>query len=56
MARRGKARIKFKMKITVDIPEKLNKELKMHKVRQDFINLQEALVDVLKKFFKNKKE
>ncbi len=39
------------MKLTVDFPKKENKNLKMHKLRHDFITLQEAVIDVVKKFF-----
>lgn len=38
-------------KIQVDIPEALNKSLKMHKIRYNFDTLQDALVDALDRFF-----
>lgn len=40
-----------KMKLTVDFPKKENKNLKMHKLRHDFVTLQEAVIDVVRKFF-----
>ncbi len=43
------------MKIQVDIPEELNKELKKYRIDYDLKNLQEAVVKILsEKFFKNK--
>lgn len=44
------------MKIQADIPKELNQHLKMHKVRKDFVSLEEALIDVLCEFFKQPKE
>ena len=43
--------LKIKMKLTVDFPKKENKNLKMHKLRHDFKTLQEAVIDVVRKFF-----
>ncbi len=42
------------MKIQTDIPEELNKKLKIHKIENDCKDLQEALIDVLNKYFKVK--
>jgi hypothetical protein len=44
------------MKIQADIPKELNQHLKMHKVRNDLVSLEEALIDVLCEFFKQPKE
>jgi len=43
------------MKIQVDIPEELNKKLKIYRIENDLKNLQEAVVDVLKERFSKKK-
>lgn len=43
------------MKLLVDIPPDLNKKLKFHKIEYDMVNLQDALLDVLSKFFKKTK-
>lgn len=43
------------MKIQVDLPEEINKHLKLHKIGNDFKDLQEALIDALSKFFKKGK-
>lgn len=37
------------MKIQLDIPKKINKELQIYKIRNDFKNLQEAVIDILKR-------
>jgi len=44
------------MKLQADIPEELNKHLKMHKVRFDLATLEDALIDVLAEFFKQPKK
>ena len=43
------------MKIQIDIPKALNKELKIYKIKNDFQNLQEAVLDILKKKLKGGK-
>ncbi|MBU0959374.1 MAG: hypothetical protein KKB31_05510 [Nanoarchaeota archaeon] len=42
------------MKIQVDLPEYLNKELKKYKLNFDLQTLQEAIISVLTKFFPHK--
>lgn len=42
------------MKILVDIPKEPNKRLKIYKIENDFITLQDAVIDILFKFFKLK--
>jgi len=44
------------MKIQTDIPRELNQHLKMHKIRNDFETLQDALIDILCEFFKQPKK
>jgi hypothetical protein len=44
------------MKIQVDIPDNLNKEMKIYKIRKDFVTLQEAIIDIISQFFKIKKD
>jgi len=39
------------MQIQIDLPKELNKKLKLYKLENDFNLLQEALLDVLDKFF-----
>jgi len=39
------------MKIQVDLPEEINRSLKVHKLKWKFENLQEAIIDSLKRFF-----
>ena len=41
-------------RINADIPEDLNKKLKVHALRYDFKLLPDALVNVLKRFFSMK--
>jgi len=38
-------------KINADLPEDLNQKLKVHKAKNNFSDLPEALVDVVRKFF-----
>ena len=38
------------MKLQVDIPKELNKKLKIYKLKQDFVTLQEAILNILDKF------
>ena len=38
-------------KINADLPEELNQKLKVHKAKNNFKKLPEALVDALEKFF-----
>jgi len=46
------------MQIQVNIPDDLNKKLKIYRIENDLKNLQEAVIDVTDKYFKlkNKKE
>ncbi len=39
------------MKIQVDIPDHLNKELKKYRIDNDLINLQEAVIKILSEKF-----
>jgi hypothetical protein len=39
-------------KITLDIPEDLNRKLKAHKLKYNFDRLPYALIDVLERYFK----
>lgn len=39
------------MKIQADLPEEINKALKIHQLRYSFKYLSDAMIDVLKKFF-----
>jgi len=41
------------MIIQTDIPEEMNRLLKLHKVKYGFRTLQGALLDILKKYFKD---
>jgi len=43
------------MKIQLDIPDNLNKKLKIYKIEKDLKNLQEAVIKVLEERFKSKK-
>jgi len=38
-------------KLQLDIPDELNKELKMYKIKNDFQTIAEANIDILKNFF-----
>ena len=38
-------------KIQADLPEEINKALKIHQLRYNFKYLPEALIDALKRFF-----
>ena len=40
------------MKIQIDIPKKLNDELKIYKVRNNLDNLKLSVLDILTKYFK----
>lgn len=42
------------MQIQVNLPIELNKKLKLYKVKEDLNTLEEALIDILKQFFKDK--
>lgn len=44
------------MKIQADIPKELNQHLKMYKIKNDFLTLQDALIDILCEFFKQPKK
>ncbi len=44
------------MKIQVDIPKELNKKLKIYKIENDLRDLQEAVINVLNKYFKEVKK
>ena len=37
------------MKIQIDIPEELNKQMKIYKVQNDLETLQEAAIELIKK-------
>jgi len=39
------------VKLQVDIPEELNKELKVYKLRHGHVTIADATVDILGKFF-----
>jgi len=41
------------MKIQADIPDNMNKELKIVKIKEDHKNIQESLIFVLKKYFES---
>ena len=43
------------MKIQVDIPKELNKKLKIYKIENELKDLQEAVINVLNKYFKEVK-
>ena len=43
------------MKIQVDIPKELNKKLKIYKIENDLNDLQEVVINVLSKYFKEVK-
>lgn len=43
------------MKIQIDLQKDLNKNLKVYKVEKDLNSLQEAVIDILIKFFKVRK-
>lgn len=40
------------MKIQIEIPQDMNKELKILKIRKEHINLQETLIYIIKEYFK----
>lgn len=44
------------MKIQLDIPEEINKKLKIYRIENDLTNLQKALLDILIKFFERKRK
>jgi len=44
------------MKIQTDLPDDLNKDLKIHKAKYGFSSLEDALIDVLRKFFAMEKK
>lgn len=44
------------MKLQADIPKEIHKELKIYKIRKEFITLEQALIEVLKKFFEERVE
>lgn len=44
------------MKLQLDIPDDINKKLKIYRIENDLVNLQNALVDILIKFFDKRKK
>ena len=42
------------MKIQLDIPKEINKELKIYKSKNELKNLQESLIKILAEYFKLK--
>ena len=44
------------MRIQVNIPDELNKKLKVYRIEKDFSNMQEALIEILNKFFGRKRK
>ena len=43
------------MKLQVDIPKELNQKLKIYKIKNNLVSIQEALIDILYKFFNSGK-
>lgn len=39
------------MKSQVDIPDELNKKLKVYRIENDLKDIQEAIIQIVKKFF-----
>jgi len=43
------------MKIQLDIPEKLNKKIAVHSIKNDFNDKRKAIIDILMRYFKENK-
>ncbi len=42
------------MQIQINLPEELNKKLKLYRIEKEFKNMELALIEILDKFFKDK--
>ena len=44
------------MKIQIDIPQELNKKLKIDKIKRELVNLQEVIILILNKHYEDEKK